>query len=84
MDELKETDFNADIENEGLNTGHLNNLSDDDDFQIDHDKLLNFDSNEMLNEVRAAVQEEQMFSNLKAHDEEMKNYQSDKAESSEI
>ena len=58
LDELKNTDFNADIENEGLNNGHLNNLSDDDDFHIDEDKLLNFDSNEIINEVRNAVQEE--------------------------
>ena len=73
MDELKNTDFNAEIENEGLNNGHLNNLSDDEDFQMDQDKLLNFDSGEILKEVRAAVQEDQMFTNLKAHSEVMDN-----------
>ena len=55
MDELKNTDFNAEIENEGLNNGHLNNLSDDEDFQIDQDKLLNFDSGDIMKEVKAAV-----------------------------
>jgi len=55
LDELKNTDFNAEIENEGLNNGHLNNLSDDEDFQIDQDKLLNFDSGDIMKEVKAAV-----------------------------
>lgn len=73
MDELKNTDFNAEIENEGLNNGHLNNLSDDEDFQIDQDKLLNFDSGDIMKEVKAAVQEEQLFINLKAHSEVMDN-----------
>ena len=85
MDELKNTDFNAEIENEGLNNGHLNNLSDDEDFQIDQDKLLNFDSSEILKEVRAAVQEEQMFDNLKAHSEVMDNdNQNDKLQFNEF
>jgi hypothetical protein len=40
---------------------------------MDEDKLLTFDSAEMLKDVRAAVQEEQLFANLKAHSEVMDN-----------
>ena len=44
---------------------------------MDEDKLLTFDSAEMLKDVRAAVQEEQLFSNLKAHSEVMDNEKED-------
>ena len=44
---------------------------------MDEDKLLTFDSAEMLKDVRAAVQEEQLFSNLKAHSEVMDNDKED-------
>ena len=44
---------------------------------MDEDKLLTFDSAEMLKDVRAAVQEEQLFSNLKAHSEVMDNDKDD-------
>ena len=44
---------------------------------MDEDKLLTFDSAEMLKDVRAAVQEEQLFSNLKAHSEVMDNEKDD-------
>jgi hypothetical protein len=64
---LKNTDFNAEIENAGLKEGHLNNLSDDEEFAMDQENILNFNSDDILNEVKIAVQEEQMFSELKAH-----------------
>ena len=67
LQELKNTDFNAEIENAGLNEGHMNNLRDDEEFVLEQETILNFHSDDVLNEVRAAVQEEQVFSDLKAH-----------------